>query len=342
MHDYWFVQLNQRIPLPRWVLGIVLWLVLAGFFLWLFEVFSPPDAETQQRISTGIGLSLFFSLMIAYAITAASFVIDHCQKALDELRPELECSDQVFQDIRKSLGAASTLHLFFVATLGLGLGISHDLFMQGAVMSLLHWSIPSRIELGGSLGTILTWFVITHIISTFVRNAVTIARVGQDLAKIDLLNPQRLLPFGTIALMPALGIIGTQMLYPLLAIGDEFNMYAALPGFSISLASLVYLFIKPTWQIHKRLVEEKKSALFHIEADISKWQTANSQTPAMTIQGLATLQPLLSHRQYLVGLSEWPFNVSTLVRWGLYLIIPPLTWVGAALMENAIDQFVGV
>jgi hypothetical protein len=35
---------------------------------------------------------------------------------------------------------------------------------------------------------------------------------------------------------------------------------------------------------------------------------------------------------------EWPFDIGLLARLLLYLILPPLTWVGAALIENLVDS----
>ncbi|MEZ5504311.1 MAG: hypothetical protein R3E50_17250 [Halioglobus sp.] len=36
--------------------------------------------------------------------------------------------------------------------------------------------------------------------------------------------------------------------------------------------------------------------------------------------------------------SEWPFDFPALLRLGLYLILPPLAWVGAALIQNLVDR----
>ena len=55
----------------------------------------------------------------------------------------------------------------------------------------------------------------------------------------------------------------------------------------------------------------------------------------------AALLPALSWRRYLEDLSEWPFQMSTVARWTLYLLIPPFTWVGAALIEIAVSAIVG-
>jgi hypothetical protein len=35
--------------------------------------------------------------------------------------------------------------------------------------------------------------------------------------------------------------------------------------------------------------------------------------------------------------SDWPLDIGALSQLAFYLIIPPLTWVGAALIENVVD-----
>jgi hypothetical protein len=52
---------------------------------------------------------------------------------------------------------------------------------------------------------------------------------------------------------------------------------------------------------------------------------------------LGELNAQLSLRREIREVSEWPFDFSVLTRLLLYLIIPPLTWIGAALIEVLID-----
>jgi hypothetical protein len=58
-------------------------------------------------------------------------------------------------------------------------------------------------------------------------------------------------------------------------------------------------------------------------------------------QDYATIAPLLIYRREIGRISDWPMDINVVTRLGLYLIIVPLTWVGAALIENAVDMFIG-
>ena len=55
-------------------------------------------------------------------------------------------------------------------------------------------------------------------------------------------------------------------------------------------------------------------------------------------ENLQQLSPLLSYRREIAGVSTWPFDMGNLTTLMLYLIIPPVTWIGAALIENLVDS----
>jgi hypothetical protein len=55
-------------------------------------------------------------------------------------------------------------------------------------------------------------------------------------------------------------------------------------------------------------------------------------------ESLSAITRLLLYRREIQQASEWPFDMPTLTRLGLYLILPPLTWVAAALIENLVDK----
>lgn len=50
--------------------------------------------------------------------------------------------------------------------------------------------------------------------------------------------------------------------------------------------------------------------------------------------------PLISYKREITAIPSWPFDVSAITRLGFYLVIPPLTWMGIALMEKMLDLFI--
>ena len=60
-------------------------------------------------------------------------------------------------------------------------------------------------------------------------------------------------------------------------------------------------------------------------------------TVDMADAGLRQLTLLLNYRREIARISTWPFDMGNITRLVLYLVIVPLTWAGAALIENLVD-----
>ena len=93
---------------------------------------------------------------------------------------------------------------------------------------------------------------------------------------------------------------------------------------------MIFLFLLPVIPVHRRVARAKQSELAAVNADIA----ARADTPE---PGYSTLEPLLVYRREVLDAPEWPFDTGALGRLALYLIIPPLTWIGAALIEIVVD-----
>lgn len=54
---------------------------------------------------------------------------------------------------------------------------------------------------------------------------------------------------------------------------------------------------------------------------------------------LLRLNALVERRAYLRGVHTWPMDLRAVLRVGFYLIIPPLAWIAAALVEQIVVGF---
>ena len=46
---------------------------------------------------------------------------------------------------------------------------------------------------------------------------------------------------------------------------------------------------------------------------------------------------LLSYRAHIDGIREWPFETSSMTRFGLYLLIPVGSWLASAFVERFVN-----
>jgi hypothetical protein len=93
------------------------------------------------------------------------------------------------------------------------------------------------------------------------------------------------------------------------------------------------------WPIHRRLSGLKAKALKSIAVRLEAFQ-GEGESSDPSPEKMAELAPILAYRREITHLSTWPFDVSSVTRLILYLVIVPLTWAGAALIERLVDSVV--
>lgn len=321
-------------------MGIGIAIVLSGVFLTLLGGFQPQAFSSQEDYLSNVGTGLFFAFTNAYAIVAGTFVTRRALVILADLTPHLTCDATERLEAQQWIAGGNRRYLTLVAVISTSAGVLHSIVLSDLSPGIVLGLFGDPADAAQTIGTIMSWVVISHLISQFISIAQTFARLGTHHLDIDLLRPEHLAPFSKIALLPALGLIGLQTMYPLLSLGGQFKAEAVVPGFLLGLGSLCYLLIAPNLGLRRNVIQAKRSAIATINQQIGQWQDTNSAV-TNTPQALAALQSMLQHREYLHAVPEWPLSLASLLRWAFYVVIPPLTWAAAALMEIAIDQYVG-
>jgi hypothetical protein len=91
------------------------------------------------------------------------------------------------------------------------------------------------------------------------------------------------------------------------------------------------------WHVHQAIRTRKAGEL----AAIDEWVAALGDTrPGGREEQIRAYNELLDFRDHIQRVPDWPVDVGAVSRLLLYLIIPPLTWVGAALIEHVVDRLV--
>ncbi len=325
----------------NWLLGLVFpWpygRLLTGFLLLcvLMPVFYLGHSDDTENTTP----VLFYSLIIAYIVPIFSYITAKSQEALLELRPLLKLDDQAFEKVYTKLSSSSLRIVAIQVGAGALLGLIHMGFVRGSAVATLTEALADRSGLMSTIGAVLVWVVMTTVISMLVRQAVVFARLGAHNVQVTLLNTRKLLPFARVSITASLAIIGALALFPLIGVESGMNLIEVLPGAIATLAPLVALFIVPVWPIHRRLEKLKDQHLAsvnqRIESRLAAANAPDASCPEADV--LEDLAPLLGYRREVAQVSTWPFDGSNVTRLLFYMIIPPLTWAGAALIENLVD-----
>ncbi len=308
------------------------WLTASLIFGVLFSLFALSGGlagDTEQGESAP-GLAIFFCITLAYIVPVFHFITERAQQAFRGLVPILGSETAQLTTWETRISRKPRTWNSLVLMLGLSAGLVHN------------WLLWPPLDFAGLLGypfglmsilsTMLVWVSMTTVIAALLDNARLFNRLAKQ-AEINVLNPKSLTPFASIAVSSTLAIIGAQAAFPALIYGSDMNQLAFVPGLIATGIPMLLMFFLPIWPVHQRLIEAKRAELESVSAEINRLPHPRENEP----RNYQSLNPLLIYRREITQMSEWPFDTSVMGRLALYLIIPPLTWVGAALIENLVD-----
>ena len=325
----WLLMLVPAVRGGRWWASIAIGGLLLGSY-WLLGMFGP---NVSGRVSSAS--LMFFAVILAYIIPIYHFINERTEKAFADLAPALQADpDEVHAWAHSIAHKTPRWHLQILAWSTLA-WLSHAALLYGSPAGIARAATNSVHDVVMIANTALVWTVMTCAIFALMHNAVLFNTLARRVA-VDLLHAELLTPFGRVAVISTLALIGAQAAFPLLWLdGDAAFLTSSLPGIVATAVPMVFLFALPVWPVHRALAAAKATELERVGQLINQFGT----TPPETAEGFARLNPLLIYRREVATVSEWPFNTSIMTRLGFYLIIPPLTWVGAALIENLVDAF---
>jgi hypothetical protein len=115
----------------------------------------------------------------------------------------------------------------------------------------------------------------------------------------------------------------------------------AAPALSLGVALVVGMasaaFLLPVRGAHRRIREEKRAELARVRAAIGESRDRALAADNADRSG-GRLADLVAYEQRIAGAGEWPFGVSTVVRFALYTAIGLGSWSGAALVERLLES----
>jgi len=325
---------RPSLPGARWLLAVGLAGLLVAFF-WVCGVFSYLGEPTAgDAVEPSWAAALFFTAILAYIVPTFGYISERTVGAIDALEPVFTASADQVRAWRERVYRKPVRWLVVVLTIAVVCGTAHNALLYGSLGALWRHGLGSPAELAIVTGTALTWLFVTIVVAALLDNAVLLARLACHV-RVQLLDPQRLRPFASVAVISTLAIIGAQAAFPIMNLDGEIPAEAYVPGLLATGVPMLLLAALPVWPVHRRIATAKRDALGRLQRDIDALAPTGTPLP----DDLPALSPLLTYRRELLAVSEWPFDLGVMARLAFYLILPPLTWVGAALIENVVNAF---
>ena len=277
-------------------------------------------------------LGLFFCVIVAYVTPVFHFITQRTEEALDELTPKLALDVAQVQRLRQGIRRKSWRWVLLNTALGTSLWLIQSFLLLGGSASMLVRLIDSYPSFVRSVTPLLVWLVMTCALHALVDNARMFRRLARR-AEVDLLNTHELQPFGRMAVSSTLMVVGSQASFSIMWLGAQTDPWTTIPGLIATTLAMLFLFVAPVWPIHRALKLAKNIEYARVSERIGQQRDSKKED-------YAALAPLLAYRREIHATAEWPFDLNLLTRLGLYLVIVPLTWIGAALIENLVDVFI--
>lgn len=323
----WLLRLVPAVRFGRW------WCALLMFTLLLSVFWSAGALSAAVDDSPSWPGALFFCVILSYITPVFHYITQRTEEAFDDLLPALSLDDECVAGLRASISRKSRRWIVSSTLWGILLWVVQSYFLAGGFQGMYRSITEDPTSSVMSIGALPVWVFTSCALIALVDNARLFRRL-KNAVDIDILDTRALNPFGRMAVSSTLMVIGTQASFPIMWLGANTDPWTTMPGVVVTTVVLVYLFIAPVWPVHRALRQAKQAELARVQMDINARRGHSNDHG-----GYDALAPLLSYRRDVQGTPEWPFDLSIVARLGLYLVIVPLTWIGAALIENLVDLF---
>jgi len=299
--------------------------LLFGVGLLLRPAGEPPSGFSWVRTMSVI------SVVAGYSIVAAWIAIRSARRELAALRPLLSCSDAEYDDLDTAVIRQRPSSLIIAALMGLGIAAALTYYLTSAAGLTLRRVPGTLIAMAA-----LEWVIVISASWILLSIALVFRWVGARLPRIDLFQLEALVPFQRLGLRLSLLLLGLFAIrFVIGARPGNLGYLAITSGVAMMLGTALLLL--PLWGVHRRIGVEKERELAAVRRGIDNERARHR--PESTNVSREFLD-LVEYKERVGSVPDWPLDVPAVLRFGLYLTIPVLGWVGGAAMERLFDLVV--
>jgi hypothetical protein len=283
--------------------------------------------------------SLTLVLLAGYLPAALGYAVATSRRALRELTPVLRRGADVAA-LCASVGRFEPRARRRAGLLGVAAALCVP-FVVDASFGAYSLRAFNTASLGHRLLLPPVGWLLGRFVQAVTADSVRFARLGRSGVEVDVLDLAPLSPFTRKGLGNALLVMGLlAILAPLLA------DWQARPGLIYALGTGLVLaaaiggvgLLLPVRGVHDAIRAAKRTELAWCSAEIRRRRDALVAGTAGPGAGLAEW---VSYRQLLESVREWPFGISTALRFVLYVGIPLGSWIGGAVVDRIVDAALG-
>ncbi|MBT8477894.1 MAG: hypothetical protein KJO06_03180 [Gemmatimonadetes bacterium] len=293
-------------------------------------------ARQPEGILRDLRIAVVHCLLAGYLPAAFLAVLRNGRRTVFALQGALDCTPEECGALADSI-RFSTVGLAAAAALGLVFAFTGPLIVPPVPQSPwspISWNAEVAWHRILGLWVGLWGGMLGYAILAVSRR---MSRLAADLKSIDLFDLQPLLPFTQQGLGNALLLMGFVAIAGLMVLTETgFGLIGLAVGTVILIAAGLALAL-PLRGVHRRIKQAKAAELDWVDTKLRQQRTVLKSGEDRTS---GDLSDLAAYRDLIKDVPDWPINASGYVRFGLYLLIPIVSWAAAALVERFIDALV--
>jgi len=283
-----------------------------------------PGTDSSPRAI--VGMSLMLIATPTYMLAAWTIGHRRSLELLAELRAQLPDSAAI--ETTEATIRTAWRRTFWI---GSAVGIGLSLFNTEPWSAIQEAAYP-RIAIPISIGQMFLWWIIGMLMLARITASNAFAQLGERLP-VDVFRLDRLRPLARTGMVDGAIVVGALALAPLQSLDAEFRWVNYRFALVTGIPSIAFFLVWPLRRVHLRIRADRDARLANVDDQIEALGGALPATPGETER----LEQLLAHRERLVEARTWPLDLRLLSRVVFYLIIPPLAWVAAAVVERIVD-----
>ena len=183
------------------------------------------------------------------------------------------------------------------------------------------------LDVGFLLGACITWTAAGLLLCWRLAISAAFSKLGEH-ASLDLYRIDQLRPLSRVANTDVLIVVGAMAFSPLQSLDAQFRFGNYFPAIIIGIPAALILFVRPLWGLRAQIMQAKRERLGELYELVDSTDRAD----------ISRLESVAAHVDRVRAIPNWPIDTDLIARLFGYVIIPPLAWVAAAMVENFIDR----
>ncbi len=308
------------------VAGPLILLLLSAMFLYSGALIPDSLPEDFSSSSQLLGQVLLLTLTPAFLVTYLIIAQRRSVRFAERLVASRLITSESAEWVQKIRGRTVLSGVLFGFLYGLLLNVPAEWRNSFASLGLQVQSII--------IGQVIVWTIVGLVLTYRLHTAWRFYTKGK-VVQINLYETSKYVPFARNGLDDVFGITILLVLATLQSLDAQFRLANYITAWIIAFPAAASLLILPMLSLQRRLLAHKKEFLQEMNRQVS--DAARVVGP----DSLTQIELLMQHRDRIQHTSAWPIDLSIASRLMLYLVIPPLAWLGAAIVEVGLDKILG-